>query len=107
MHEYNVGGNKTQICETHAHAMRESWQLWVCQSDDDINTLLDCKYVHIEYMWLALRAAMDLKKKCVLFLPTVVVTREAQYFLACLGSTERFAQKAMASANAEFSRKWD
>ena len=45
--------------------------------------------------------------KCVLFLPTVVVTSEAQYFLACLGSTERFVQKEMASANAEFSSEWD
>ena len=35
----------------------------------------------------------------------VVVTSEAHYYLACLGSTERFVQKAMASANAEFSRE--
>ena len=60
----------------------------VCQSNDDIDTLLDHKYVasDIEYTQLAMHW------KCVLFLPTVVVTSEAQYFLACLGSTERFVQ---------------
>ena len=51
------------------------------------------KYVHIEYMRLAMHCQGSYKKrKCVLFLPTVVITREAQYFLACLGSTERFVQ---------------
>ena len=60
----------------------------VCQSNDDVNTLLDRKYVpsDIECMQLAIHW------KCVLFLPTVVVTSEAQYFLACLGSTDRFVQ---------------
>ena len=33
---------------------------------------------------------------------TVVITSEAQYFLACFGSTERFVQKAMGSDDVEF-----